>query len=88
VSRGVIFQELHVIGADIIQFIPFVHAFYEFESHVFYNHYNHGSNFTIIPFAMVILGGGGGGGHYLFKPILGLYFFHLIISPLVYFHPL
>ncbi len=40
-SKGVIFQELHAIGADIIQFISFVHIFYAFESLLIYNHYNH-----------------------------------------------
>jgi hypothetical protein len=30
-SGGVIFQELCEIGGNIIQFIPFVHAFYAFE---------------------------------------------------------
>jgi len=52
VSRGVIFQELHVKGGNIIQLIPFVHAFYAFEFPLFYSHCNHEGNVTIIPFAM------------------------------------
>jgi hypothetical protein len=36
VSRGVIFQKLRVIGGDIIRIIPFVRAFYAFESSLFY----------------------------------------------------
>jgi hypothetical protein len=51
VSRGVIFQELHVKGGNIIQLIPFVHAFYAFEFPLFYSHCNHEGNVTIIPFA-------------------------------------
>jgi hypothetical protein len=30
ISRRVMFQKLHVAKCDIIQFIPFVHAFYAF----------------------------------------------------------
>jgi len=52
VLRKVIFQELHAIGRDIIQFIPFVHAFYAFENPLFYSHYNCGGDVTVIPFAM------------------------------------
>jgi hypothetical protein len=52
VSRKVIFQKLRVIGGDIIQFIHFVHAFYAFESPLFYNHCNREGDVTIIPFAM------------------------------------
>jgi hypothetical protein len=51
-SRGVIFQELHAIGGDIIQFIHFVRAFYVFEFLLFYSHCNRDSDVTIIPFAM------------------------------------
>ncbi len=40
-SKGVIFQEPHVVGGDIIQLITFVCAFYAFKSTLFYNHYNH-----------------------------------------------
>jgi hypothetical protein len=40
-SKEVIFQELHAASGDIIQLISFVHAFYAFESLLFYNHYNH-----------------------------------------------
>jgi hypothetical protein len=35
-----------------MQFIPFVRAFYAFESPLFYNHCNHENNVTIILFAM------------------------------------
>jgi hypothetical protein len=52
VSKGVIFQEHHVVGGEIMQLIPFVHAFYAFESPLFYNHRNYEDNITIIPFAM------------------------------------
>jgi hypothetical protein len=52
VLRKVIFQKLHAIGRDIIQFIPFVHAFYAFESLLFYSHRNCGGDVTIIPSAM------------------------------------
>jgi len=54
VSRGVIFQELHVVGGDIIQLIPFVHAFYAFESPLFYSHYNHDGDVMVIPSTMGI----------------------------------
>jgi hypothetical protein len=63
-SRRVIFQELCATSGDIIQFIPFVHAFYAFESSMFYNHCNCEGDVIITPFAMelikVILGGEGG----------------------------
>jgi hypothetical protein len=36
VSRGVIFQKLRVTGGEIIQIIPFVCAFYAFESLLVY----------------------------------------------------
>jgi hypothetical protein len=39
--KGVIFQELHATGADIMQLISFVHVFYAFEYLLIYNHYNH-----------------------------------------------
>jgi len=47
--RGVIFQELHAIDGDIIQLIPFVRAFYAFESPLFYYHRNCEGDVTIIP---------------------------------------
>jgi hypothetical protein len=65
-SIGVIFQELHVASGDIIQLIPFVHAFYAFESPLFYNHRNHGSDVTITPSAMGIRQGDPWGGGALF----------------------
>jgi hypothetical protein len=52
--RGVIFQKLCGASGDIIQLIPFVHAFYAFEYPLFYNHRNHEGDVTIIPFAMGI----------------------------------
>jgi hypothetical protein len=51
-SKGVIFQEFHALGEKIIQLIPFVRAFYEFESPLFYNHHNRASDITVIPSAM------------------------------------
>jgi hypothetical protein len=53
---------------DIIQLIPFVHAFYAFyafEFLLFYSHHNHESDVTIIPYTMRthqgdLLEGGGG----------------------------
>jgi hypothetical protein len=53
-SRGVIFQELRAACWDIIQFILFVHAFYAFESPLFYSHYNCEGDVIIIPFVMGI----------------------------------
>jgi len=35
-----------------MQFIPFVHVFYAFESPMFYNHCNCEGNVMVIPFAM------------------------------------
>jgi hypothetical protein len=35
-----------------VQLIPFVHAFYAFESPLFYNHHNHESDVTVIHSAM------------------------------------
>jgi len=52
VSKGVIFQELHVASGDIIHFIPFVRAFYVFVSPLFYSHCNHESKVLIIPSTM------------------------------------
>jgi len=57
---------------DIIQLIPFVCAFYAFESSLFYSHCNVESDVIIIPSTMGTHqgdpwgGGGGGGGHYSF----------------------
>jgi hypothetical protein len=62
VSRGIIFQNLHAIGRGIIQLIPFVHAFYAFESPLFCNHHSHEGDVTIIPFAMGFHHGGPLGG--------------------------
>jgi hypothetical protein len=52
VSRRVIFQELHVVGGDIIQLIPFVYAFYVFELPLFYSHHNCYGNVMVIPFSI------------------------------------
>jgi hypothetical protein len=51
-SRRIIFQEFHATSGDIIQFIPFVHAFNVFESPLFYSHYNCEGKVTVIPSAM------------------------------------
>jgi len=51
-SRGLIFQELYATCGDIIQFIPFIYAFYAFKFPLFYSHHNHEGDVTIIPSAM------------------------------------
>jgi len=62
VSIGVIFQELYATRGDIIQFIPFVRAFYAFKFPLFYSHCNHEGDVTASHlswgFVKVILGGG------------------------------
>jgi len=50
VSNEVIFQELYAACGDIIQLIPFICAFYTFESPLFYSH--HENDVVIIPSAM------------------------------------
>jgi len=86
VSKEVIFQELHAIGEDIIQLIPFVHAFYAFEFPMFYNHCNHEGEVIVIPFTMGThqcdpLGGA------LFALVhLKFYILQLTVFPFVYFH--
>jgi hypothetical protein len=50
--KGVTFQKLCVVGGDIIQFIPFVRAFYAFKFLLFYYHRNSEGDVTIIPSAM------------------------------------
>jgi hypothetical protein len=50
--RRIIFQKLCAINGDIIQLIPFVHAFYAFESPMFYIHRNHEGEVMIIPCTM------------------------------------
>jgi hypothetical protein len=52
--KRVIFQELCVTSGDIIQLIPFVCAFYAFESPLFYSHRNCDGDVIMIPFAMGI----------------------------------
>jgi len=52
VLRGAIFQELHVVGGNIMHLIFFVCAFYAFESLLFHSHRNHGGDLTIIPSTM------------------------------------
>jgi len=54
VSRIIIFQKLCVVGGDIIQLIPFIYAFYAFESPLFYSHYNCESEVMVIPSTMGI----------------------------------
>jgi hypothetical protein len=51
-SRGIIFQKLCATGGDIIQLIPFVHAFYAFDSPFFYNHHNCEGKVMVIPSTM------------------------------------
>jgi hypothetical protein len=51
-SKRIIFQKLRATCGDIIQFIPFICAFYAFKSPLFYSHCNRESDVTIIPFAM------------------------------------
>jgi hypothetical protein len=53
VLRKVIFQKLSAISGDVIQLIPFVHAFYAFESPLFYNHHNREGHIIIIPWEFV-----------------------------------
>jgi hypothetical protein len=55
--RGVIFQKLCATSRDIIQFIPFVHTFYAFESPLFNNHHNHEGDVIVIPSTMGIYQG-------------------------------
>jgi hypothetical protein len=52
VSKGAIFQELHVIGGNIMELIPFVCAFYAFESPLFHSHRNHEGDVIVIPSTM------------------------------------
>jgi hypothetical protein len=52
VTRGVIFQELCVARRNIMQLIPFIHAFYAFEFFLFYCHRNHEGDVIVIPSAM------------------------------------
>jgi len=54
VLRRVIFQELRVVGGDIMQLIPFVYAFYAFKSPLFYSHYSHDGDVMVIPSTMGI----------------------------------
>jgi hypothetical protein len=60
--RGVIFQKLCATSGNIIQFIPFVHTFYAFESPLFYSHHNREGDVTIIPSTMGSRQGGPSGG--------------------------
>jgi hypothetical protein len=71
-----------------MRFVPFVRAFYAFESPLFYNHHNHEGDVIVIPFIM---------GTHLGDPLGGALFalahfraLHSITrySFLVYFHPL
>jgi hypothetical protein len=47
-SIGVIFLKLCAIGGNIMQLIPFAHAF---EFLLFYNHHNCEGDVIVIPFA-------------------------------------
>jgi hypothetical protein len=48
VKKGHI-SRIYALGEPIIQFIPFVYAFYAFESPLFYSHCNHESDVVAIP---------------------------------------
>jgi hypothetical protein len=64
------FQEFRATNGDIIQLIPFVCAFYGFESYLFYSRCNCEGDVIIIPFAMGTCQGdpwGGRGGN-IFPP--------------------
>jgi hypothetical protein len=52
VSRIIIFQKLCTTSGGIIQLIPFVCAFYAFESPLFYNHHNRDGEVMVIPSTM------------------------------------
>jgi hypothetical protein len=87
-SRRAIFQNHCIIGRDIIQFIPFVCAFYAFELLLFYKHCNHEGDVMVIPFAI-----GTRQDDFLGGALFALVCFRalrlqLTIFPLVYFHPL
>jgi hypothetical protein len=72
----VIFQELHVTSGDIVQFIPFVHAFYAFEYPMFYSHHNHEGDVIIIPSTMGTHQGDPlGGGIICFSPFKNFMFY-------------
>jgi hypothetical protein len=65
--------------------MPFVRAFYAFESPMFYSHHNREGDVTIIPFAMGTHQGDPLRGS-LF--VLGFCVLQLVVSFFVYFHPL
>jgi hypothetical protein len=44
------FKKLCATGGDIMQLIPFVHAFCAFDFPLFYNHHNREGDVIIIPF--------------------------------------
>jgi hypothetical protein len=54
ISRRVMFQKLHVAKGDITQFIPFVCAFYAFNSPLYYSHCNQDGDVNVIPSIMGI----------------------------------
>jgi hypothetical protein len=78
--RGVIFQKLCATNGDIIQFIPFVHTFYAFESPLFYSHHNREGDVIIIPFAM-----GTHQGHPLNGALFALAHFRALLSIINHF---
>ncbi len=64
--RGVIFQKTYATSGNIIQLIPFVHAFYAFESLLFYNQHNLEGDAIVIPSTMRTRQGDPLGEHYSF----------------------
>ncbi len=69
VKRGYI-SKLRVTSGNIIQRIPFGHAFYAFESLLFYIHCNKNNNVIVIPLVMETCQNDPLGGRYFFWPIL------------------
>jgi len=57
-------QKLCATYGDIVQFIPFIYAFYALKFPLFYSHHNHESDVTIIPFVVGICQGDPLRGHY------------------------
>ncbi len=54
VLKEVIFQKLHIITTDNIQFILFNRAFYLFESSLYYNHHNYDGDVIVIPSTIIL----------------------------------
>jgi hypothetical protein len=88
-SKGVIFQKLHATNGNIMQLIPFVHAFYAFESPLFYSHHNHESDVMIIMSTMQTCQGDPlGGALFALIHYMALHILQLVGFPHVYFDPL